>query len=43
MGGKTSQEFTVPIRRGDTFIACNNCDYAARAVPFVREGESRPN
>ena len=42
MGGKTSQEFTVPHPQGeDTFIACNNCDYAANveAALFVREGE----
>ncbi|MBP6787375.1 MAG: proline--tRNA ligase, partial [Candidatus Promineofilum sp.] len=42
MGGKTSQEFTVPHPQGeDTFIACNNCDYAANveAAVFVREGE----
>ncbi len=42
MGGKTSQEFTVPHSQGeDTFIACNNCDYAANveAAVFVREGE----
>ena len=42
MGGKTSQEFTVPHPQGeDTFIACDNCDYAANveAALFVREGE----
>ena len=42
MGGKTSQEFTVPHSQGeDTFIACNDCDYAANveAAVFVREGE----
>ena len=42
MGGKTSQEFTVPHPQGeDTFIACDTCDYAANveAALFVREGE----
>ncbi|RIK22523.1 MAG: proline--tRNA ligase, partial [Anaerolineae bacterium] len=42
MGGKTSQEFTVPHPQGeDVFIDCNNCDYAANveAAEFVREGE----
>lgn len=42
MGGKTSQEFTVPHPQGeDLFIQCNNCDYAANveAAEFVREGE----
>ncbi|MEZ4516018.1 MAG: proline--tRNA ligase [Chloroflexota bacterium] len=42
MGGKTSNEFTVPHPQGeDTFIACSNCDYAANveAAEFVREGE----
>ncbi len=42
MGGKTSQEFTVPHPQGeDVFIACDNCDYAANveAAEFVREGE----
>ena len=42
MGGKTSQEFTVPHPQGeDLFIACDNCDYAANveAADFVREGE----
>jgi prolyl-tRNA synthetase len=42
MGGKTSQEFTVPHPQGDDlFIACENCDYAANveAAVFVREGE----
>lgn len=42
MGGKTSQEFTVPHPQGeDEFIACANCDYAANveAAEFVREGE----
>jgi len=42
MGGKTSQEFTVPHPQGeDLFIACDNCDYAANveAAEFVREGE----
>ncbi len=42
MGGKTSQEFTVPHPQGeDLFIACNTCDYAANveAADFVREGE----
>ncbi len=42
MGGKTSQEFTVPHPQGeDSFIACDNCDYAANveAALFVREGE----
>ncbi|MBP6017278.1 MAG: proline--tRNA ligase [Candidatus Promineofilum sp.] len=42
MGGKTSQEFTVPHPQGeDLFISCNNCDYAANveAADFVREGE----
>ena len=41
MGGKTSQEFTVPHPQGeDEFIACDNCDYAANveAADFVREG-----
>ena len=42
MGGKTSQEFTVPHPQGeDEFIACDNCDYAANveAAGFVREGD----
>lgn len=42
MGGKTSQEFVVENPQGeDTFIACQNCDYAANveAAEFVREGE----
>ena len=42
MGGKASQEFTVPHPQGeDLFIACENCDYAANveAAEFVREGE----
>ncbi len=42
MGGKTSQEFTVPHPQGeDEFIACTNCDYAANveAAEFVREGD----
>ncbi len=42
MGGKTSQEFVVPHAQGeDSFIACNNCDYAANveAAVFVREGD----
>jgi prolyl-tRNA synthetase len=42
MGGKTSQEFTVPHPQGeDLFIACDNCGYAANveAAEFVREGE----
>jgi prolyl-tRNA synthetase len=42
MGGKTSQEFTVPHPQGeDLYIACDNCDYAANveAAQFVREGE----
>lgn len=42
MGGKASQEFTVPHPQGeDEFIACENCDYAANveAAEFVREGE----
>ena len=42
MGGKTSQEFTVPHPQGeDLFIACENGDYAANveAAEFVREGE----
>lgn len=42
MGGKTSQEFVVPHEQGeDSFIACNECDYAANveAAAFVREGE----
>jgi prolyl-tRNA synthetase len=42
MGGKSSHEFVVPHESGeDTFIACNNCDYAANveAAVFVREGE----
>ena len=42
MGGKTSQEFTVPHPQGeDVFIDCDNCDYAANveAAEFVREGE----
>ena len=42
MGGKTSQEFTVPHPQGeDSFISCENCDYAANveAAVFVREGE----
>ena len=45
MGGKSSHEFVVPHESGeDTFIACNNCDYAANveAAVFVREGE-KPN
>jgi len=42
MGGKTSHEFTVPHPQGeDSFIACDNCDYAANveAAEFVREGD----
>lgn len=42
MGGKTSQEFTVPHPQGeDEFIACDSCGYAANveAAEFVREGE----
>lgn len=42
MGGKSSHEFVVPHETGeDTFIACNNCDYAANveAAEFVREGD----
>ncbi|CUS02991.2 Proline--tRNA ligase [Candidatus Promineifilum breve] len=42
MGGKTSQEFTVPHPQGeDVFIACDNCGYAANveAAEFVREGD----
>ena len=42
MGGKTSQEFTVPHSQGeDIYIACDNCGYAANveAAEFVREGE----
>lgn len=42
MGGKSSHEFVIPHEAGeDTFIACNNCDYAANveAAEFVREGE----
>ncbi len=42
MGGKTSHEFTVPHPQGeDTFIGCDNCDYAANveAAEFVREGD----
>ncbi|MCA9938228.1 MAG: proline--tRNA ligase [Anaerolineales bacterium] len=41
MGGKSSQEFTVPHPQGeDLFIACEACDYAANveAAVFVREG-----
>ena len=41
MGGKTSQEFVLPHPQGeDSFIACENCDYAANveASVFVREG-----
>lgn len=44
MGGKTSNEFTVPHPQGeDSFIACANCDYASNveAASFVREG-ARP-
>ncbi len=42
MGGKSSHEFTVPHPQGeDTYIACNNCDYAANveAAEFEREGD----
>ncbi|MBP8949728.1 MAG: proline--tRNA ligase [Candidatus Promineofilum sp.] len=42
MGGKASQEFTVPHPLGeDLYIACDNCDYAANveAAAFVREGQ----
>lgn len=42
MGGKTSQEFTVPHPQGeDEFIHCHHCGYAANveAAEFVREGE----
>ena len=42
MGGKTSQEFTVPHPQGeDVFIACDSCGYAANveAAGFVREGD----
>jgi prolyl-tRNA synthetase len=45
MGGKSSHEFTVPHPQGeDTFIACDNCDYAANveAAEFEREGK-RPD
>lgn len=41
MGGKSSQEFTLPHPQGeDLFIACESCDYAANveAAAFVREG-----
>lgn len=41
MGGKSSQEFTIPHPQGeDLFIACESCDYAANveAAAFVREG-----
>ncbi len=41
MGGKSSQEFTLPHPQGeDLFIACETCDYAANveAATFVREG-----
>ncbi|MBW7958308.1 MAG: proline--tRNA ligase [Candidatus Promineofilum sp.] len=42
MGGKSSQEFTVPHPQGeDEFIYCEDCGYAANveAAGFVREGE----
>ncbi len=42
MGGTASQEFVVIHEQGeDSFIACDNCDYAANveAASFVREGE----
>ena len=42
MGGKSSQEFTVPHPQGeDEFIYCEGCGYAANveAAEFVREGE----
>ncbi len=42
MGGKASQEFTVPHPQGeDVFIHCTNCGYAANveAAEFVREGD----
>ncbi len=42
MGGKSSHEFAVPHTQGeDTYIACENCDYAANVdtAEFVREGE----
>lgn len=42
MGGKSSQEFTVPHPQGeDEFIYCDGCGYAANveAAGFVREGE----
>ena len=36
MGGKASQEFTVPHPQGeDLFIACQNCDYAANVVAIA--------
>jgi len=42
MGGKTSHEFVIPHADGeDTYITCEQCDYAANveAAEFVREGD----
>ncbi|MEM8858287.1 MAG: proline--tRNA ligase [Chloroflexota bacterium] len=42
MGGKSSHEFLFPHESGeDSFIQCDNCDYAANveAAVFVRTGE----
>jgi prolyl-tRNA synthetase len=50
MGGSASEEFLAPTESGeDTFVSCDNCDYAANteaveiAVPPVLEATNHPD
>ncbi|MBV9593301.1 MAG: proline--tRNA ligase [Actinobacteria bacterium] len=50
MGGSASEEFLAPAASGeDTFVQCENCDYAANteavevAVPPAQDGSSVPS